>query len=208
LEGHGVRAYFDTAWRTKVLAGDTQAIQLLADAAIKPLFSFCLYRVGRNRELCEEVVQETLVRAIREIEHYDPARSSEDIFPWLTGLARNEIHRVLARQKHTLSLELLWASMDRELLDLYAGLDSEEFSDAVLAREETRELVNATMSQLPPHYRQTLEAKYVRGRSVRDIAHLFSLSEKAVESQLTRSRQAFRATFLALARNLESEARS
>jgi DNA-directed RNA polymerase specialized sigma24 family protein len=52
------------------------------------------------------------------------------------------------------------------------------------------------------HYRETLEAKYVLGQSVRDIAAALEISEKAVESQLTRARKAFRATFLALTRNL------
>jgi RNA polymerase sigma factor (sigma-70 family) len=150
-------------------------------------------------------VQETLLRALRDLDHYDPARACANIFPWLTGLARNEIHRALTHEKTTVSLEALWDKMDQELLQLYARLDSEPFGNEILDREETRELVNATMSQLPPHYRAALEAKYVSGKSVRDLAESWSLSEKAVESQLTRARKAFRATFLALARNLRTE---
>ena len=58
------------------------------------------------------------------------------------------------------------------------------------------------MSQLPPHYRSALEEKYLQGKSVRDIAAGRSVSEKTIESQLTRAREAFRVTFLALARGL------
>src|SRR5262249_15957670 len=126
-------------------------------------------------------------------------------FPWLTGLARNEIHRALGREKAAVSLEALWAKMDKELLAVYARLDSEPFADELLQREETRELVNATMSQLPPHYREALEAKYVTGKGVRDLGTTWRISEKAAESQLTRARKAFRATFLALSRNLGAE---
>ena len=111
----------------------------------------------------------------------------------------------LAVVENALSLETLWAKMDKEVFPLFARLDSEPFGDELLAREETRELVNATMSQLPPHYREALEAKYVDGSSVRDLASRLHVSEKAVESQLTRARKAFRATFLALARNLGAE---
>ncbi len=193
---------FDADWRKRALAGDAEAVRALAEAALTPLYAFCLYRVCGNRHLCEEVVQETMVRAIRDLERYDPSRAGSNIFPWLTGLARNEIHRLLSHTKSTTSLEALWAKMDKELLTLYARLDSEPFSDAVLAREETKEMVNATMSQLPPHYREALEAKYVDGQSVRDLATLWQLSEKAVESQLSRARQAFRATFQTLARRL------
>ena len=200
-----MRTLFDADWHARALRGDGAAVQMMADALLEPLYRFCLYRVGRNRHLCEEVVQETLVRALRDLDHYDPPRANNNIFPWITGLARNEIHRVLNRERAGVSLETLWAKMDRELLALYARLDSEPFADEVLMREETRELVNATMSQLPPHYREALEAKYVTGKSVRDLAALWRTTEKAVESQLTRARKAFRATFLALTRNLGAE---
>ncbi len=196
---------FNAEWRIRALRGDSAAVGALADALLGPLYRFCLYRVDRNRHLCEEVVQETLVRALRDLDHYDPARSDNNIFPWIAGLARNEIHRVLHRERATVSLEAVWTKVDRELLSVYARLDAEPFADEVLLREETRELVNATMSQLPPHYREALEAKYITGRSVRDLAALWRTTEKAVESQLTRARKAFRATFLVLTRNLGAE---
>jgi RNA polymerase sigma-70 factor (ECF subfamily) len=187
------------------MAGDAGAIRTLAEAALSPLYTFCFYRVGKNRHLCEEAVQETLVRAIRDLSHYDPDRAGDNIFPWLTGLARNEISRALGAEKHALSLESMWAAMDRKLLVLYRKLELEPFADELLQREETRQLVNTTMSQLPPHYREALEAKYLGGRSVRDLAALWSISEKAVESLLGRARQAFREIFLELSGKLEAE---
>jgi len=202
-----LQAAFDSTWRSKALAGDALAVQALAESALQPLYAFCLYRVGRNRHLCEEVVQETLLKALRELERYEPARCENNIFPWLTGLARNEIRRALAREKGCVSLDSLWDKMDRELLSLCDRLELEPFADEVLRRDETRELVNTTMSQLPCHYREALEAKYVTGKSVRDLATLWSQSEKAVESLLTRARNAFRVTFLTLSRNLEMELR-
>ena len=108
-------------------------------------------------------------------------------------------------KKSTTSLESLWARMDEELRDIFARLESDPLADDVLERKETREMVNATMSQLPPHYREALEAKYIDRQSVRDIATARRTSEKAVESLLTRSRQAFRESFLALARSLNTE---
>lgn len=201
-----MQTIFDSSWRERALSGQADAVSALAQAALEPLYRFCFYRVGRNRHLCEDVVQETLLRAIRDIEQYEPTRSANNIFPWLTGLARNEIRRLLAREKATVSLETLWDKMDRDLLSLYERLEAEPFADDVLCRAETREMVGATMSQLPPHYREALEAKYVLGKSVRDIAAALHVSEKSVESQLTRARRAFRATFLTLARNLAPEA--
>lgn len=195
---------FDVGWRQRALCGDAGAVRKLTGAVLEPLFRFCLYRVSRNRHLCEEVVQETLMRALADLEKYDPERAGGNIFPWLAGLARNEIQRVLSREK-SLSLETLWARMDRELLVVYARLESEPATEELLRREETRELVNAAMSQLPPQYQAALQAKYVNGQSVRDLAFVWHTSEKAVESRLSRARAAFRSTFLALAKNLGME---
>lgn len=200
-----MKPIFDAAWRGRALAGDPSAVKALAEAALAPLYSFCLYRVGRDGHLCEEVVQETLVQAIRKLGDYDPNRCEGNVFGWLAGMARNEIRRVLSRRKAAVSLNALWERMDKELLEVYARLEGDELGEEVLRRQETQHMVNATMSQLPPHYREALEAKYVLGRSVRDIAEAVELSEKAVESLLTRARSAFRATFLALARNLGIE---
>jgi RNA polymerase sigma-70 factor (ECF subfamily) len=197
--------HFDEVWRQQALRGDTVAVKQLAGAVLQPLYSFCLYRVGRNQHLCEEVVQETMLKALRDLKNYQPARGHDNIFPWLTGLARNEIQRILSREKAASSLQSLWLKMDQELLAIYASLEAEPLADDVLRREETRELVNATMAQLAPQYREALEAKYLGGKSVRDLASAWHLSEKAMESQLTRARKAFRATFLALSRNLEAE---
>lgn len=196
---------FDEAWRRKALGGDAVAVQSLLEHVLQPLYSFCLYRVGKNQHWCEEVVQETMLRGLRDLRSYDPPRARNNIFPWLTGLARNEIQRVLQRENAAVSMQTLWANLDQELLGLYATLESEPLDDELLQREETRDLVNATMAQLPDHYRETLEDKYVRGKSQREMAEGRQLSEKALESQLMRARKAFRATFLAMSRHLQAE---
>jgi RNA polymerase sigma-70 factor (ECF subfamily) len=200
-----VQCEFDAAWLARALQGDAEAVRRLAQANMEPLYRFCFYRVGSSRDLCEEVVQETLVRAIDQLDRYQPDRCDSNIFPWLTGLARNEIRRVLAREKAGVSLEAMWARMDEELRAIFARLESEPLAEEVLEREETRELVGATMSQLPSHYREALEQKYVSGQSVREMAAAQSVSEKAIESLLTRARKAFRETFQALSRSLNAE---
>ena len=196
---------FDETWRCKAIQGDETAVKQLLAHVLKPLYGFCLYRVGKNQHWCEEIVQETMLRALRDLAAYEPSRAGNNVFPWLTGLARNEIQRVLQREKSAASLQTLWANLDQELLGLYAKLETAPFDDDLLQREETRDLVNATMAQLPDHYRETLEEKYVQGKSQREMAQRRQLSEKALESQLTRARNAFRVTFLALSRHLQPE---
>src|SRR5580704_9901028 len=93
--GGPMQPTFDGPWRARALAGDPDAVRALTDCALPALYRFCLYRVGRDVHLCEEVVQETLVRALRDLPRYDPGRADNQIMPWLTGLARNAIQRAL-----------------------------------------------------------------------------------------------------------------
>lgn len=189
---------FDDHWHRRALMGEQAAVDALAQSAIGPLYRFCFYRLGANPHLAEEVVQETLVRAIRDLEKYEPSRAKGNVMGWLTGLARNEIRRVLGQEGTTLNIQTLWDELDDDLRGVYSRIESEPLAHEVIDREETREMVNATMAQLPTKYRETLEEKYVAGKSVRDMAAALRMSEKAVESQLTRARKAFRATFVAL----------
>lgn len=196
---------FDSAWHQRALAGEVGALGQLADACVEPLYRFAFYRVGCDQALAEDVVQETLARALAQLERYEPQRADGSIFGWLTGLARNEIRR-LSAERRGLSLDALWARMDGVLLEIYASLETRPLDDEVLQREETQQMVNATMSQLPPRYRQALEAKYLEGLSVRDIAAAFASTEKAIESLLSRARAAFKTTFGALAESLRASA--
>ena len=197
-----MQASFDADWRTEALAGGTEAVAAFAAAAVTPLYRFCFYRVGKDRDLCQDVVQEALLGAIAQLESYDPDRCAGDIFPWLTGLARNAIRHALSRRPSATALEAIWLRMDRELLSLYGAVESRPLNDDLLARAETRDMVNATMSQLPGRYGRALEAKYVDNKSVREMAAASGQTEKAVESMLSRAREAFRRTFLALSQSL------
>ncbi len=169
-----MRPIFNAVWRRRALSGDADAVRTLADEVLTPLYHFCLYRVGRDGHLCEEVVQETLVRALRDLSNYDPKRCGDNIFPWLTGLARNEISRALTHAKQTVSLDLLWARVDKELAAVFERIEAEPFDDEVLRREETRDLVNVTMSQpavsLPRSTGSEVRQRAKRPRSGRYVA--------------------------------------
>lgn len=58
--------------------------------------------------------------------------------------------------------------------------------------EDQRYLVGLILTELPSHYQDVLVAKYIKQLSVREIAESMKQSEKAIESLLTRSRNAFK----------------
>ena len=57
------------------------------------------------------------------------------------------------------------------------------------------ERVARALATLPDRYEAVLRAKYLEGRSVQDIASAWDETPKAVESLLTRARQAFRKAY-------------
>ncbi len=52
-------------------------------------------------------------------------------------------------------------------------------------------LVYETLARLPAHYRTVLEAKYLQGLSVREMAEAHGRTAKAIESLLSRAREKF-----------------
>ena len=186
----------DLALRGRLAAGDRSAAEELLARHLDPLYEFVHYRVGGDAEAAQEVVQETFVAALQGIEGFD-GRSS--LHTWMCGIAKNKI-RASRRRLRPRSLEDALAAADPEIDRILADLERAPLPDEVLEREETRELVGATLSSLPPDYRGALLAKYVEGLSVAAIAGRTGRGEKATESLLTRARTAFARVFELLAR--------
>lgn len=196
-------ALFNAQWHRRALSGDHESIAFLAKQVLEPLYRFCFHRLGRNQSLAEDVAQETMLLAIERLESYDPRRSEGRIWGWLSGLARNEIRRVLKHYERGSSLQQFWDATDERLLEALRQVDSQMLSEADLLRNETRQLVNVTMSQLPVHYQKALEAKYLNGESLNQMAASLGVTVEAMESTLRRARKAFRETFDVFTRSIE-----
>ena len=181
----------DARLRDSILAGDHAAAEGFFRRQLEPLYEFVHYRVGRERALAEDVVQETFVTALEGMERFD-ARSS--LFTWLCGIARNKI-REHRRKRRPRPIEDVLAASDADIDAILTNIEREPLPDWVLEQEETAELVGATLSSLPPEYREALVGKYVDGLSVAQLGERVGKSEKAAESALHRARLAFSKVF-------------
>lgn len=186
----------DLALARAILAGDRAAGDRFVACHLDGVYRFLLYRVGRDVALAEDLAQETLVTGIERLTTYDGRAS---LHAWLCGIARNHV-RGGVRRRRPASLEDLLASSDGEIDAILARIEHEPLPDDVLARAETAELVGATLSSLPPVYREALLDKYVEGRSVPETAARSGRHVKAAESTLHRARRAFAEVFTLLAR--------
>lgn len=190
------RADRELLLRDRALAGDARASEELLEPHLDALYDFIHWRVGSDRALAEDVVQETMLVAVDRLASFD-GRSS--FHTWLCGIARNKL-RAHRRKRRAVPVADLLLETDDEIDAILARIDSEPLPDEVLERAETQELVGAALSSLPADYREALVGKYVEGRSVRELARRRDGSEKAAESLLGRARLAFGEVFQLLAK--------
>jgi len=186
----------DLRLRDRILAGERAAAEALLAEHLDPLFQFVHWRLGGDEHGVEDLVQDTFVVALERIRGFD-GRSS--LHTWLCGIAKNKI-RDARRARRPRSLQDAIEEADPEIDAILAEIAREPLPDHALERVETRDLVGATLSSLPPEYAAALVAKYVEGRSVSEIARGRGKGEKAVESLLARARAAFARVFELLAK--------
>ncbi len=177
-------------------AGDKDALGRLYDEHVDGLYAFVFYRAGKDASLAEDIVQETFAAALGRVDDYDPARGS--IGAWLTTLSRNVIRDHLRHHRRADEVADRWDRIDASLAQIYDALARAPLPGDVLARAETRDLVNMTIAHLPEQYRTALARKYVDGQSLEDLAADLGVSVDAAKSLLARARRAFKETFSTL----------
>jgi RNA polymerase sigma-70 factor (ECF subfamily) len=182
--------------RRRLIAGDRAAAETLVKRHFEPLYEFLYYRSGSDRAATEDAVQDTFVTALQGLARFD-GRSS--LHTWLCGIGRNKL-REARRKRRPMALADVLEQSDAEIDAILATVQEQDLPDAVLERQETRDLVGATLSTLPPDYRKALLDKYVGGLSTAEIAGARGQGVKAAESTLVRARKAFVRVFELLAK--------
>jgi RNA polymerase sigma-70 factor, ECF subfamily len=171
----------ERALRDAVLAGDAAAWRRWYDAHFDRLAAYARWRCGGLVELSEDVLQETWFIAVRRLRTFDPARGA--FFDWLCGIASNTARAAIrARCRQKKRNRPLTPNDDRP-------------ANEPRAAEDQAERVAAALAALPDHYEAVLRAKYLDRQTVEQIAAARGDTSKAVESLLSRSRQAFREAY-------------
>jgi RNA polymerase sigma-70 factor (ECF subfamily) len=179
----------------RMLAGDDDALDAFCHRFFQPLYRFALMRTGGDADLAEDVVQQTLCRAI---DRAGTWRGEAQLLTWLCAICRREIAMHFRRlQRAPVQVELT-----EDLPEVRAALESlltdEADPERRAARSEIRALVHVALDRLPTHYGQALEWKYLEEATMEDIAERLGSTSKAVESLLTRARHAYRDALWAL----------
>ena len=143
-------------------------------ATIDDLYRFVARRCDHDRELAEDVTQETWLRAVRAW-HADGVPDRP--LAWLTTVARNLLSNHFRRRPS--------APLDDTVAESLA-VEEPDGADARLS------LVERALARLPIPQFRLLEAFHFRRQRVAEIAEAQGISERAVEGRLRRARQQLR----------------
>jgi len=173
-----------------MLAGEERAFNAFFETYFPRVYRFAMPRLAGDVEASREVVQATLVKAIRNLAGF---RGDAALFSWICQICRRQIVDYL-RASHRRSERIVLMEDSEELR---AALESVEapVEDQPMHRygsAETRRLVQSVLDRLPARYGDVLEWKYVEGRSVEEIGSLLGVGQTAAQSLLARARVAFR----------------
>jgi RNA polymerase sigma-70 factor (ECF subfamily) len=157
----------------------------------RPVFAL-LYRMVRDRELAEDLAQETFIKALNAIDSYRPEFKFSS---WIFKIANNAaIDHLRRRELDTLSLDGSPHAETPEAMQataLQIGARQESPLDAVEARE-LGGAIEAAIGRLRPEYRSCILLRHVEGRAYEEIAEILNLPLGTVKTYIHRARNELR----------------
>ncbi len=172
--------------------GEEAAYRELVRRYQRPVFSL-IYRMVRNRELAEDLSQDTFVKVLNALATYRPEfKFSSWVFKIANNVAIDQLRR---RELDTLSLEGSPHATTPDAIEattLEFGSGGESALDEVANRELGSEIEQA-IARLRPEYRSCILLRHVEDRSYEEIAEILDLPLGTVKTYIHRARHELRA---------------
>ncbi|MGA9474465.1 MAG: sigma-70 family RNA polymerase sigma factor [Terriglobales bacterium] len=138
-----------------------------------------LISLSGNRELAEDLFQETWIRVLERGHQYD---GKHEFNTWLYAVARNLTIDYL-RKKSPLSLDALMEDEDHAPLE---PPDPQPMAWEVVQQHEQAERISAAMIGLPAEYREAIMLRFQDGLALEEIATVIGAPLGTVKSRLYR----------------------
>jgi RNA polymerase sigma-70 factor, ECF subfamily len=172
-------------------SGQEAAYRELIRRYERPVFAL-LFRMVRDRELAEDLAQETFVKALNAIDSYRPEFKFSS---WIFKIANNAaIDHLRRRELDTLSLDGSPHAETPEAMQataLQIGARQESPLDTVEAKE-LGTAIEAAIGSLRPEYRSCILLRHVEGRAYEEIAEILNLPLGTVKTYIHRARNELR----------------
>jgi RNA polymerase sigma factor (sigma-70 family) len=160
----------------RVRAGDTDAFDTVHAAFNTRLFSF-LARMAGNRDVAQDLLEETWLRFVKHAERLEP---DTRLGPWLFAVARN-LHISYCRSR---AIEVSHAEAGIGLWPTV--IPTSPFDHA--ARQEFERRLETALTSLPVTLREVLLLVGVEGLRPAEAAIVCGISQEALRQRLKRAR--------------------
>lgn len=168
-----------------------QDFENIFDCHFQKVYAYVAYRVAPDAEAAKDITQDVFLAAL---DGLDNVRNKNAVASWLRSVARNKVADHFGRQ-------FPYGSSASVSID--PSYDHNSTLQSTL--QDPTVLVSLVMRQLSANYGELLEDKYLEDLSVKEIARKRKMTDKAVESALSRARDSFRKVFVRLQSQLQRE---
>jgi RNA polymerase sigma-70 factor (TIGR02943 family) len=160
------------------------------------LYRYAMIRI-RNATLAKDLVQETLLAALRGREHFG-GRSSER--GWLSGILKNKImdhYRKLGRETSFTDMEFLADEFSEKFIHGWwihreGPIAWKPEADVVVHRDEFWAVMRDCLGKLPSRISSVFMLREMEGLTTREICKSLSVTENNIWVMLHRARMALR----------------
>ena len=160
------------------------------------LYRFILLRVGGDRHAADDLLQQTCYEAAR---HRRPPTDNGECAAWMWGIARNLVRRHWRQQKRQAEfIPLDSATAAGQLAD---SLESRPLPGDALIRKETADALLLAVTELSAEDQRLVFGYYFDGRRQAEIARDEGITEKSVETRLSRARHRLRDALRSMGRS-------
>lgn len=172
---------------SRLQRGDPDAFETLVRAHSGRLLAVAR-RFLQNEHDAQDALQDAFIRAFRAIGSFE---ERAQLHTWLHRIVVNSALMKLRerRRKPEESIEDLLPTFQA---DGHQTSDSRDWSDALLERKESAQVVRAAIARLPEQYRTVLMLRDLEERDTAETAALLGTSSNVVKVRLHRARQALR----------------
>jgi RNA polymerase sigma-70 factor, ECF subfamily len=161
--------------------GEHGALHWLLDDVAPIVYGFVYARVGGDDAAAEDVLQETLMEAVKGASGF---RGDSSVSTWMCAIARRRLGRYYESERRA-------EVARRSLRVVEDARSSDELAGTAELVERQDEVVRA-LGRLPALQRQVLVMKYLEDMPVQDIAVQVNRSRVQVQSLLQRGRDGLR----------------
>ena len=181
----------DSAIVTKARLGDADAFRALVERHGRPLFRLA-FRMTGNQHDAEDVVQESFLRAWRQLGKFDERAS---FGTWLYRIATNCSLDVMRSRKRRSKQEAGPEAEHSEMEDPVLSLPSGDPTPERLAMSgQVRECVAEAMNELSASERTAFVLRHFEGMRIEDVSRVLGCQPGAAKHSVFRAVQKLRRT--------------